>query len=84
MASTELSESTGIENTMAWSSVVTVELIVAPGDRFHIEHSRMDLQTFGDLCGSLVVQKHGELQTPPMGHLWCKNMANCSPPSKKN
>ena len=61
MASTELSESTGTENTMAWSSVATVGLIVAPGDRFHIEHSRIDFRTFGAPCGSLVMQKHGEL-----------------------
>lgn len=61
MASTELSESAGTENTMAWSPVATAELIVAPGDRFHVEHSRIDFRTFGDPYGSLVMLKHGEL-----------------------
>ena len=61
MASTELSESTGTGNTMAWSPLATVELIVAPGDRFHIEHSEIDFRTSGDPCGSFVMQQHGEL-----------------------
>jgi len=59
--STELSESTGTENTMIWSPVAAVELKVAPGDRFHIEHSRNDFRNRGDPCGSLEIQQHGEL-----------------------
>ena len=58
MASTELSESTGAENTMVWSPVATAELKVAPGDRFHIEHSRTDFRYCGHPCGSFVMQQH--------------------------
>jgi hypothetical protein len=56
MTSTELSESTGTDNAKTWSPAATVELIVAPGDRLHIEHSRIDSRTFGDPCGSIVMQ----------------------------
>jgi hypothetical protein len=48
MAPSELSALTGIDNTMAWSPVATEELIVAPGDRFHIGRPRTDLRTCGD------------------------------------
>jgi len=61
MASTELSESTGIEDTMVWSPVATVELKVAPGDRVHIQNSRNDFRKLGDPCGSFEIQQRDEL-----------------------